>query len=231
MVTSKLKGINTVRKTLADGSVRKYYYHRATGRQLPGKPGDPEFIEAYAAANAAFVAHHKGVLNSLIHSWTLSPRWTDPPPPKGNGYAESTKREWRRMLKSVETRFGSMPIVALDDARVLQDFLKWRMKVASESGTREADNRLSVMSALLTWAKDDAGEIRFNHLAGFKRLHSSDRSDKIWLPEHIDAFMRAAPIPYAARLDPRPSHRPAAGRPVAPRLDELRRQVHRLEAG
>lgn len=194
MVKAKLKGINTVRKTLADGTVRKYYYHRATGKQLPGKPGEPEFIAAYAAAQAAFVQHHRGTLNNLIHSWTLSPRWTDPAPPHGNGYAESTKKEWRRMLKTVENFFGSLPIAALEDPRVSQDFLKWRMKVAAESGTREADNRLSVLSALLTWAKDDAGEITANHLAGFKRLHSSDRSDKIWLPEHIDAFMKAAPI-------------------------------------
>lgn len=200
MVTTKLKGINTVRKTLADGSVRKYYYHRATGRQLPGKPGEPEFVAAYAAASAALVEHHKGTLNKLIHSWTLSPRWTDPPPPNGKGYAESTRREWRRMIKTIEKKFGTMPIAVLEDPRVLQDFLKWRMKVATESGTREADNRLSVLSALLTWAKDDAGEIRANHLAGFRRLHSSDRSDKIWLPEHIDAFMRAAPLPLQRAL-------------------------------
>ena len=194
MVKAKLKGINTIRKTLADGSVRKYYYHRATGKQLPGQPGEPEFIAAYAAAQAAFVQHHRGTLNSLIHAWTLSPRWSDPAPPHGTGYAESTRREWRRMLKTVEKRFGNLPLAALEDPRVLQDFLKWRMKVAIESGTREADNRLSVLSALLTWAKDGAGEIRANHLAGFKRLYSSDRADKIWLPEHVDAFMKAAPV-------------------------------------
>ena len=31
MVRARLQGINTVRKRLADGSVRTYYYHRATG--------------------------------------------------------------------------------------------------------------------------------------------------------------------------------------------------------
>lgn len=194
MVKAKLKGVNTVRKSLADGSVRKYFYHRATGKQLPGQPGDPEFIAAYAAAQAAFVQHHRGTLNSLIHDWTLSPRWTDPAPPQGSGYAESTKREWRRILKTVEKRFGDLPLAALEDPRVSQDFLKWRMKVATESGTREADNRLSVISALLTWAKDDAGEIAANHLAGFKRLHSASRADRIWLPEHVDAFMKVAPV-------------------------------------
>lgn len=195
MVKARLKGINTVRKTLSDGTIRKYYYHRATGKQLPGQPGEPEFITAYAAAQSALLQHHKGTLNGLIHQWTLSPRWTDPAPPHGTGYAESTKREWRRILKTIEKKFGTIPIVGgVDDPRVLQDFLKWRMKVASESGTREADNRLSVLSALLTWAKEDAGEIAANHLAGFKRIHSSNRADKIWLPEHVDAFMKVAPL-------------------------------------
>lgn len=194
MVKAKLKGVNTVRKRLADGSFRTYYYFRPTGEQLPGKPGEPEFIAAYAKAVSAKVTHHNGTLNALIHGWSLSPRWSDPPPPAGNGYAESTRREYRRMLISIEARFGAMPIAALEDPRVRQDFLKWRAKVAAESGTREADNRLSVLSALLTWAKDGAGEITENHLAGFERMHRSDRSQMIWLPEHIDSFMKVAPV-------------------------------------
>jgi hypothetical protein len=31
-----------------------------------------------------------------------------------------------------------------------------------------------------------------NHLRGFKRLYHADRSEIIWLPEHIAAFMKAA---------------------------------------
>jgi hypothetical protein len=33
-----------------------------------------------------------------------------------------------------------------------------------------------------------------NYLRGFKRLYHADRSEIIWLPEHIAAFMKAAPI-------------------------------------
>jgi hypothetical protein len=65
--------------------------------------------------------------------------------------------------------------------------------VAKASGDREADNRLSVISAMLSWAKEN-GQVFSNHVAGFRRLHSADRSDLIWLPEHIHAFMAAAPV-------------------------------------
>jgi len=58
---------------------------------------------------------------------------------------------------------------------------------------READNRLSAISAMLAWATD-RGRIVANHLRGFKRLYHADRSEIIWLPDHITAFMKVAPV-------------------------------------
>ena len=86
-----------------------------------------------------------------------------------------------------------MPLAALDDLRVRKDFLDWREKIARASGEREADNRLSAISAMLTWAVD-RGQVTANYLRGFKRLYHVDRSEIIWLPEHIAAFMKVAPI-------------------------------------
>ena len=93
------------------------------------------------------------------------------------------------MLTKAEAEFGDMPIAALDDPRVRREFMDWREKVARASGEREADNRLSAISAMLTWAIE-RGQITANHLRGFKRLYHADRSEIIWLPEHIAAFMR-----------------------------------------
>jgi integrase len=86
-----------------------------------------------------------------------------------------------------------MPIAALDDPLVRREFTDWREKVARASGEREADNRLSAISAMLTWAVE-RGHIGANHLRGFRRLYHADRSEIIWLPEHIVAFMIRAPI-------------------------------------
>jgi integrase len=44
---------------------------------------------------------------------------------------------------------------------------------------------------VLSWAAKD-GPLRVNVLDGFERAYTSDRSDIIWLPEHIEAFMQAA---------------------------------------
>ena len=185
MVRVRIKGVNTVRKRLSDGSVRLYYYHRATSSPLRGEPGSPTFLSDYAAAEKTLLDRHAGSFNGLVRDYTLSPEFEK--------LAESTRREYRRMLTKAEAKFGKMPLAALEDPRVRQDFMTWRAAVASDSGDREADNRLSVISAMLTWAKEN-GQVFTNHVAGFRRLHHADRSDMIWLPEHIHAFMAAAPI-------------------------------------
>ena len=75
-----------------------------------------------------------------------------------------------------------MPAAALCEAEVRREFLDWRERVAKASGDREADNRLSAVSAMLTWGVD-RGRIATNHLKGFRRLYHADRAEKIWLPE------------------------------------------------
>jgi integrase len=127
-----------------------------------------------------------GTFNGLIRDFTTSYEFTEK-------LAASTQSEYRRMLTTAEGEFGDMPLAALDDPRVRKDFLDWREKVARRSGQRESDNRLSAVSAMLTWAVD-RGKGVANHLRGFKRIYHVDRSEIIWLPEHITDFMSVAPI-------------------------------------
>jgi integrase len=186
MVRAEIKGVFPTYKTRKDGSRRTYWYHRATGKPLRGDPGSPEFIADYAAAEKLVRDRHAGTVNGLIRSYTLSVEFEE-------NLAPSTQAEYRRMLTKAEAEFGNMPIAVLDDPRVRRDFLDWREKIARASGRREADNRLSAISAMLTWATD-RGNITTNHLKGFKRLYHIDRSEIIWLPDHIAAFMKVAPL-------------------------------------
>lgn len=185
MVRANLKGVNRVRKRLAGGGVVYYHYHRATGRRLCGDPGSAEFVRDYAEAEKSVGDRLSGTFAQLVRDYLHSPEFAL--------RAESTKREYRRMVTKAEAEFGKMPVAALADDRVRRDFLSWRAKLAETSGDREADNRLSVISAMLTWARDN-GRVSVNHLAGFKRLHKADRSELIWLPGHVEAFMNSAPI-------------------------------------
>ena len=60
-----LKGINTVRKRLADGTVRVHRYHRATGHPLPCEPGSPEFMAAFADAERSIADRLQGTFAGL----------------------------------------------------------------------------------------------------------------------------------------------------------------------
>ena len=187
MVRADIPGVFPTYKTLKDSSRRTYWYHRATGQRLHGEPGSPEFIADLARAEEFL----KGRLNGenfigLIRAYSLSIEF-------GTKLAATTQSEYKRMLTKAELKFGTMPIPVLEDPRIVRDFLQYREEVARASGEREADNRLSAISAMLTWAKEH-GRVTVNHLKGFRRLYHSDRSEKIWLPAHIEAFMRVAPL-------------------------------------
>jgi hypothetical protein len=45
-----IKGVNSVRKRLSDGTMRTYFYAWKGGPRLPGNPGEPEFMAAYQVA-------------------------------------------------------------------------------------------------------------------------------------------------------------------------------------
>ncbi|WP_375791081.1 tyrosine-type recombinase/integrase [Bradyrhizobium sp. vgs-9] len=186
MVRANLEGVFPTYKTLKDGTRRRYWYHRATLKRLHGEPGSAEFIADYAAAEKLIRDRHAGTFNALVRSYTTSVEFEQK-------LAVSTQGEYKRMLTKAEGEFGTMPIAALDDPRVRKDVLDWREKVARQSGQREADNRLSAISAMITWAVD-RGTLTANHIRGFKRLYHVDRSEIIWLPEHIAAFMAVAPL-------------------------------------
>jgi integrase len=180
----RLKGINTVHKRLANGTIGTYYYHRATGRRLPGQFGSPELIASYVEAEKSLLDRHAGTFNGLIRDYILSGEFGQ--------LAKSTQGDYKRLLKYSETEFGDLPIQALQDRRVRAEFLRWRDRVAMSSGPRAADYRLSAISAMLTWA-ERRGLLLANHLKDFPRLYHSDRSDLIWLPDHIHRFMEMAP--------------------------------------
>jgi integrase len=185
VVRAHLKGVFSTYKRIKDGTRRTYWYHRDTGTRLRGEPGSPEFIADLAAAEKLIGDRLGGTFNHLVRLFTGSVEFAEK-------LAPSTQAEYRRMLTKAESEFGNLPIAALDDAHVRTVFLDWREKIARSSGQREADNRLSAISAMLTWALD-RGKLVANHLRGFKRLYHNDRSEIIWLPEHITAFMKVAP--------------------------------------
>ena len=156
MVRANFKGVFATYKRQRDGSRKTYWYDRATGKRLHGLPGSPEFIRDYAAARSVLIHRQGGTFSGLVREYTTSEEFF-------KLLAQSTRDQYRRMLTKAETEFGTMPTEALNDPRIRKDFLDWREKIARSSGNREADHRLSAISAMITWAMD-RGHLLFNHL-------------------------------------------------------------------
>ncbi len=179
-----MRGINTVRKRLAGGRVAVYHYHRATGLRLPGDPGSPEFVAALAAAEASRPARAATLAHEL-GKYLRSPAYAK--------RADSTKREYRRLVGKLEAVFGDMPLRALGSPRAAGVFLDWHEELALDT-PREADNALALLALILKRAKR-RGRIPANPLAeGFERQHHGDRSEMIWTESDVARFMRVAPL-------------------------------------
>jgi hypothetical protein len=72
MMRVRLRGINSKRKRLADGSWRTYYYAWKGGPALRGEPGTPEFAASYNEAVAQKVKTPTGRLLSLLQAYQAS---------------------------------------------------------------------------------------------------------------------------------------------------------------
>ncbi len=184
----KLKGVNTSRRKRADGSVAVYFYHRATGLPLPGEKGSAEFLAAYAAAEQSMTR-----VSGTIAEWIRKFEET-----AFEDFKESTKVEYRRKLKIIDHKWGRLPIGLTQAKGFRRDVLEWRDTIAKR-GRREADNLVGALARVLVHAKS-YGEININPLADIERLYSVDRSDMIWLPEHVAAFTKAAPVEMCQAL-------------------------------
>ncbi|MDQ0318776.1 integrase [Pararhizobium capsulatum DSM 1112] len=179
---TKLSGINTVKRTLASGDVATYYYHRATGARLDGDPGSPEFMAAIAKALEKARKRDTGTLAGLMREFEETKQWRK--------LATSTRSEYRRVFKFWEDTYGTCPHAALEDKAFRRDVIKWHDQY-SEEKPRESDNRVTILARVLSWAAKD-GPLKVNVLDGFERAYQSDRSEMIWLPDHVDAFMAVA---------------------------------------
>ena len=111
----RLRGINSKRKRLADGSFKTYYWAWKGGPPLRGEPGSPEFIASYNEAVAQRVAPPRGILLSLLQQYQASEDF--------RLLADSTRRSYIPLIARIEKAFGDFPLSALTDRRTRGIFL------------------------------------------------------------------------------------------------------------
>lgn len=179
----RLKGLNVVRKTLADGSPATYYYAWKGGPRLTGEPGSPEFLASYHAAVSTKREPPRGVLLSLMQGYQASEDF--------RSRSEQTKADYTRQIRIIERDFADFPISALADKRARAEFLEWRDRLAQRS-RRQADYAWTVLARILSWAVK-RGLIDVNPCEKGGRLYRGTRADKVWTEADEAAFLAKAP--------------------------------------
>jgi integrase len=182
----RLKGINSVRKRLADGTVKVYYFAWKSGPRLIGEPGTPEFVASYNEAVARKVMPSTGTLFSVLRKYQETEHFR-------TVLADSTRRGYVALIARIEKAFGDFPLSALTDRRTRGVFLEWRDKIAADAGRRQADYAWSVLALVLSFGLD-RGLVGANPCERGGRLYRGGaRSEKIWTATDEAAFLARAP--------------------------------------
>lgn len=178
-----LKGINSKRKRLADGSYKTYYWAWKGGPALRGKLGSPEFIASYNEAVAKKVMPPTGKLLGVLQAYQLSDDFRD--------LANRTKLDYVRQIKLIERDFADFPLSAMTDRRTRGIFKAWREHLADTS-RRQADYAWVVLARVLSFGMD-RGLVAANPCTRGGRLYRGSRAEKIWTAADEAAFLAGAP--------------------------------------
>lgn len=172
---------------------RVYWYYRRPGApddgaRIPGAPNTPEFmatLNVYNERAANLPAPPSpGSFSALVTRYRQSPEFT--------GLAEKTRRDYGRILRNLETKFGPLPFAGITREVI------YALRDSMASKPAMANYTLRVMRLLLTWAHE-RGLIATNPAANPKQLKVAPRS-AVWSEDAEAAFLRVAPPAMALAL-------------------------------
>lgn len=191
MVRIRLRGINKVKRRLADGT--RVEYHSIRGAKGSGfwkstdpvKLGSQDYIAAYQSALRPNKS--EGSFGEVIEQFLESNEFRK--------LAPRTKRDYRKWLDEVRDRFGSAPRSAFEDHRIRATALKWRDRWSGKN----ADYAWTVLRRVVSWAVG-RGILKQHHLRDAGSLYHSNRADIIWTEDEVAAVERMAPVHVARAL-------------------------------
>lgn len=168
---------------------RVYVYAYKGGPRIhvhdgPRKPKrlPPDALRRLAEAEEARNAEPGHIFRHVIREWQRSADWEK--------LEASTRKVWQGHLNLIEARWGEFPYTVWNDPRMAAKVVKWRDE--RKQTPRTADIGVTVLRALLKWAKLN-GLVALNVAADIPQIaRSADREEIIWTADDIAAFTAKA---------------------------------------
>lgn len=193
------KGLKPVRRTLASGETRLYWYHRATGKALKNDPQTAEGMLEVAALDkrAGVIARQvdvaRGTYLWLWNAYTKSPEWKNLKPRTRSDY--QAVKEW----------------LGKDAERLLSDLTpggvyKLRDKADRQKGRRFANYVVQVLRLTLEWGRkrEMVSTNAAKEVAAIKRPTGAAVVNRAWTDAEVAAFAASAPpqiaVPFVLGL-------------------------------
>jgi integrase len=179
-----LPGIKIVSKTLADGTVKTFHYHRATKLALGSDRARAiaRAAEIETLAGPELRTRHVGTIADIVAKYKASPEYL--------GLAEKTKALWRPFLRDLEDRVGDW--VPKLFTRAMGS--KFKATLISKHGSGSARNRFKCYARLWNWAiQNGYTEISnpFVQPGSFLRGRKNQKAKPIWRNKDVEAFLFA----------------------------------------
>lgn len=194
------KGLKPVRRRLATGELRLYWYHRASGKPLKHDPTTAEgFLEvaaldAQANALEGVGGHLTGSLAALWAAYTASPEW--------RGLKPRTRSDYQAVRDWLGEGAQRATVKAITPAQVL----KLRDKAAGERGRRFGNYVLAVVRLVIEWGRP-RGWRADNPAMGLKSIRKpkgEKNLNRAWTSDEVEAFLADCPpqiiVPFALGL-------------------------------
>lgn len=194
------KGLKPVRRRLATGELRLYWYHRATGKPLKHDPKTAEGFVEVAALDAqaktleAVSGHVTGSFAALWAAYAESPEW--------RGLKPRTRSDYQAVRDWLGAAADRAIIKAITPAQVL----KLRDKAAAERGRRFGNYVLAVVRLVIEWGRP-RGWRADNPAMGLKSIRKpkgEKHLNRAWAAEEVEAFLLGCPpqiiVPFALGL-------------------------------
>jgi integrase len=186
--SKELKGLHSVKRKLANGSVREHHYAWRGGPAMKEKYGTVAFIREFERLTAERLLKKEIPQVTFASLITMFMNSTDFPK------AERTKADYTRLLNNIEKKFGTLPLSAFKAANAHRTrglFMAWRDEL-HKSSPRQGDYHWTVLARVCSVAKN-RGKIGVNPCEKGGRFYKAKRQHIIWEDHELSRYYEESP--------------------------------------